>query len=593
MDRRGFLSGLSCALVAANSAPVFASPRNRNLSRAGDSGPVCWLDLCAPLVIEDSARNISSRIVLTSDTFVGPQGYADALDSTDYEIRLYDLAGNPVGRDGVAARLNVRAMNATVLAASDLVSGKGPFAGGMSVRLRPRARTPMHASDLFSSAFLRWEGKASFDNVHANPDPLQWQNTRSFFYSMPFPSLDEYDCVFSLFNPYATRSAGRIVVFEPNGVPAVTEPYELRPHASLIFDLKTRKQVSDWNAEAKGSGRGGPHGLIAVTNDEGSSKSFAYLMIRNRARDRFSIEHPIHQGVFEQKAETSPFDAANQFKAKNVLYSPLLFKAKRISGQFPAITLDSRFYLGSGLPLEESQWIYPFAVDPNGAAAWSSLGDSKLKDSVAEHQERGVIRLRRGQSAVLDFNRLSLAPDFSGGLAAAVSPDTTHTLQKVEIRVREWGAFAFTHFRPGLKSARAYMKPSARGALATDYIVTGSRIAKTRAAVLFDELIGVINIDDQGIEAHPTLQLFGSDGFIRNIPLGPLPPFACRHYLLSSLIREDADYGLMTMRLVDRDATLLMSTIHIDHQRRDIALDHGSDRFSTFNDYGCITEPAK
>jgi len=30
-----------------------------------------------------------------------------------------------------------------------------------------------------------------------------------------------------------------------------------------------------------------------------------------------------------------------------------------------------------------------------------------------------------------------------------------------------------------------------------------------------------------------------------------------------------------------------MSAVHLDHERRDLALDHGSDRFSTFLDYGC------
>jgi len=43
----------------------------------------------------------------------------------------------------------------------------------MKIRLRPRGREPMPASDLFSSAFVRWQTKPSFDNVHANPDPLQ------------------------------------------------------------------------------------------------------------------------------------------------------------------------------------------------------------------------------------------------------------------------------------------------------------------------------------------------------------------------------------------------------------------------------------
>jgi len=43
----------------------------------------------------------------------------------------------------------------------------------------------------------------------------------------------------------------------------------------------------------------------------------------------------------------------------------------------------------------------------------------------------------------------------------------------------------------------------------------------------------------------------------------------------------------LTLRLVDERATLLMSIVHLDCVRRDLSLDHGSDRFSTFNDFGC------
>jgi hypothetical protein len=32
---------------------------------------------------------------------------------------------------------------------------------------------------------------------------------------------------------------------------------------------------------------------------------------------------------------------------------------------------------------------------------------------------------------------------------------------------------------------------------------------------------------------------------------------------------------------------LLMSVMRVDHERRDIVLDHGSDRFSTFQDFVC------
>jgi hypothetical protein len=69
--------------------------------------------------------------------------------------------------------------------------------------------------------------------------------------------------------------------------------------------------------------------------------------------------------------------------------------------------------------------------------------------------------------------------------------------------------------------------------------------------------------------------------------LGAIPPFACRHFLLSELVKEQFKSETLNLRLVDERATLLMSTLHLDYTRRDLALDHGSDRFSTFLDYGC------
>jgi len=57
------------------------------------------------------------------------------------------------------------------------------------------------------------------------------------------------------------------------------------------------------------------------------------------------------------KAAPEPFDAEGKFKARNVLYTPLAFRRHRIG----AITLESRFYFGSELPIEDAQWLYPFA----------------------------------------------------------------------------------------------------------------------------------------------------------------------------------------------------------------------------------------
>jgi hypothetical protein len=401
---------------------------------------------------------------------------------------------------------------------------------------------------------------------------------------MPFPSLADYGCLFSLFNPNDQRSAGEIVMFDPNGKRIAAQRYNLKPHASLLFDLNAGAfSDAPWLARATGKAPNRSSGLLAVTNEQGSAKSFGYLMIRQNERRRFSVEHPIHQGIFKPKPSVAPFDANNQFKAKNILYTPLLFKSKRIGD----LTLDSRFYFGTGLPLEEAQWFYPFAVDAEGEVAWSAMNDNKLAECLPAQTERGVIKLASSQSCALDFKQLALPQNFSGGLGVAVSPDTTHTLLKVEAHVAEWGAFAFTHFRPGLRSARSYQKPKQRGGLATDYIVSGAQLVKSKNSAQLDELIAVLNIDDQGLEARPVVELFGPRGLITRLPLGAIPPFACRHFLLSELIAGEANLEALTLRLVDERATLLMSALHLDYARRDIALDHGSDRFSTFLDYGC------
>lgn len=102
-----------------------------------------------------------------------------------------------------------------------------------------------------------------------------------------------------------------------------------------------------------------------------------------------------------------------------------------------------------------------------------------------------------------------------------------------------------------------------------------------------DEVIGVMNIDDKGISGRPTLEIFTSSGLLTRIDLGDVPGFACRHYLLSELSSGKIGPHDLSLRLVDERATLLMSVVHLDYVRRDLAQDHGSDRFSTFNDYSC------
>jgi hypothetical protein len=598
LKRRSFLAYLPGALATTAFVPLingrtkFAG-QNPNPSPPVKATPVCWLDVAAPFIVEDPEIGLHAEVVLTSDTFVGAKGYEDGADATEYEIYLYDAAGKAVGSDGIAKRLTVPAMQNTIVTLREILGSNQKFWGGMRIRLRPKGRQPMHASDLFSSAFVRWKTETSFTNVHANPDPLEWQRADKFFYSMPFPPLDQYEGVFSLFNPYAEQSAGTITLYDQLGSKLKELPYDLKGHSSLLFDLRQGEYLSDpglafgpisrrHHETANVHNTGG--GTIAIANQQGSVKGFGYLFMKRSGTAQFSVEHPIHQAPFKPAAAPPPFDVAGRFKAKNILYTPLLFRSKRIGG----LTFDSRFHLSSGAPVEEFLWMNPFVTDADGNVAWQIKEDSKLPQTISATQiERGIIKLGGMQSCMIDTSQLALPGGFSGGLSLAVTPTTNHTLMKVELTVKEWGAHAFTHFRPGLQSARSYQTSKPREGLATDYIVAGARIETSGNKPVRDEIIGVMNIDDKAIGGHPVLEVFANTGLVARIELGEVPAFACRHYLLSELSSGKIGPHDLSLRLVDERATLLMSVVHIDHVRRDVALDHGSDRFSTFNDYSC------
>jgi hypothetical protein len=598
LKRRDFLASLPLALTGAAFIPLLNScpeimAHLPGLKAPELTAPSCWLDVAAPFIVEDAEIGLHSEIVLTSDTFIGATGYEDGADATEYEIYLYDAEGKAVGVEGIARRLLVPAMRTTVLSLREILGDGRRFWGGMRIRLRPKGRQPMHASDLFSSAFVRWKSAASFTNVHANPDPLEWQRPDRFFYSMPFPPLSEYESVFSLFNPYEQVSLGAITIYDELGLKLKEVPYELKPHASLLFNLRLGSFASDTRPGFVSAGKQLPNdekllnaggGTIAITNKQGSVKGFGYLLIKRAGTSRFSVEHPIHQAPFKPLPAPAPFDEAGRFKAKNILYTPLLFRAKRIGG----VTLDSRFHLSSGAPLEEFLRINPFVTDPEGRVAWQITPETTLPASISSQQiERGVIKLGGMQSCIVDCAELPLPKAFSGGLSLAVAPTTNHTLMKVEISVKEWGAHAFTHFRPGLQSARGYQGSPPRGGLATDYIASGARLEITAGRIVRDEVIGVLNIDDKGSSGHPVLEVFAPSGLLMRMELGEVPGFGCRHYLLSELSSAKIGAHDMSLRLVDERATLLMSVVHLDYVRHDLALDHGSDRFSTFNDYSC------
>src|SRR2546423_8708120 len=242
--RRKFLSLIPGSVAALAVAPLiplerFGFSRALQTPARNSTSTACWLDVCAPFILEDNQRGIHTDIVLTSDTFVGVRGYSDREDATDYEIYLYDAQGRAIGTEGIARKITVSAMDAIVLSARELIGSDKDFWGGMRIRLRPQAREAMPASDLFSSAFVRWHTENSFDNVHANPDPLQWQKAESFYYSMPYPPLTDYICTFALFNPNKEPSAGHIVLFDRLGNKTLATRYDLTPYSSLMLYFHT------------------------------------------------------------------------------------------------------------------------------------------------------------------------------------------------------------------------------------------------------------------------------------------------------------------------------------------------------------------
>jgi len=589
LNRREFISLSKSALAGAALLPLI--PTQNAQASTSDSDHLkgtCWLDVSAPFIVEDAARGIHSELVLTADNFVGRSGYLDRQDITEHEIYLYDSKGNALGDGGVAARLSVPALQTAVIPIAQLVGTEKRFVGGLKVRLRPQTREPMHAGNLFSSAFIRWSSPVSFDNVHANPDPLEWFAPRSFFYSMPFPAQSNYDSIFGIFNPYDSPSRGKLTIYDPLGATLKELALDLPNHSSCFYDLAAGRFVDAetdlFSRRAKPDRPiGADGGTVAVINDDNSVKNFGYLLIKGKKRESFSIDHPIHQSPYNPLPSERPIDERGRLKAKNVLYTPLAFNSKSFGG----VTLSTKFHLSSGAPVEEYLWMSPFITDSAGEVVWAVNSESDLPSSFSKKQvNKGVIRLGQCQSCILDSATLKLPDEFAGSFSLAVRSFANHTLMKVEVIVPEWDAHAFTHFRPGIASARAYQKPTQRGGIVTDYITTGAHLERNGAKVVRDEIIAVMNIDDKGAIGHPTLEVFSRNGLESRIPLTTVPAMGCAHFVLSEIFSVSNKSDL-TLRLVDDAAALLMSIVHIDHRRRDIALDHGSDRFSTFQEFDC------
>jgi hypothetical protein len=585
INRRDFLSSLSVSFAA---LPFLTSAGARANAFAGKG---CWLPVCVPLIIEDPVNHIHTDIILTSASFNGLAGYQDKAFSTEYELCLHDPTGKALPIDGSkeSLRLSVPAMHTTLLKCSELIGGREPFWGGLRIRMLVKGQAASYVSDLFSAAFVRWNHAHGFDSLHAHPDPLQLQGTDRFYSSMPFPSLQEYACTLAVFNPYNRPSSGRITFHAEDGSRQIEQSYKLPPYGSARFNLNSDtpeshlKQTTLPVATNRKEIRKG--GSLLIENGESTVKNFAYLMIKGKADNAFAAEHTIHQGNYSIKPGYSPFGANNSFNPRGWAFSSFIFKKALING----LELSSRVYLSSGRPLEDELWLLAYTTDAEGRLRWATSKDEELGLWLPPGMlQNGALKLRPFQSCALDFDKLSLDSGFAGGLAVATSPLTSHVLMKVEVKVHNWNTSAFSHFRPGLKAARALKEINTRGGLSTDYIVTGAYLKQAAGNLQADSLIAIFNLEDSKA-GNPALEVFGKDGLLTRKSLGPLPESACRYFSLSSLFPElqKKGAGPLTLRLIDENAVMTLSALHIDYQRKDIAIDHGSDRFSTHIDYGC------
>jgi hypothetical protein len=579
LDRRTFLASLTGAGLTAPAG--LADP-------VSDSS--CWLDVAAPFIAADRESGLATEILLTATCFPGVDGYRNPQFSTRYQVLLYDSAGNEIklDRDG---RLDVPSLHPTLLDLKE-IAGRDTFYGGAKIRVSPSPHQVEHAGDLFSAAFVRWDLPANFDNVHAHPAPPQ-QIYGHFNYSMPFPPLAEYHCAFALFNPNDEESFGIVRVVDPLGRTAVERRYQLRPHQTRLYsmaDLKTAESPAEALAIAPLADSKLREGGVVVVRNDSEKASFAYTLMKGRTGGSFTVEHPLHFAADApmKPARPTPYGPKRSFPAQALLYTPMLFRGLRLGD----LQLESRLYLSASRWQEEALWLMPFVTNHEGRIAWVSNQDSDFATRVAPAAaaDQGVVRLAEFQSCRLDTRALPLPDGFSGGFGVATIPKTSHSLNKVEVRAVNWGRVAFTHFRPGGASAKAYRQVQDRGSLASDYIVSGAHILGTVSNRKRDCLLAIMNIefeDDQtGI---PKLQLFGPAGLVAERQLDEFPPLACRHVLLSQLFpaaQSDPAHPF-TVRMTVANAMMIVSALHIDYERRDLALEHGSDRHSTFADFKC------
>ena len=581
IDRRTFLSSLTGALLTAPAQAQSLLPVPQG---------VCWLDVAAPFVLVDPAQQLTTEILLTATCFPGVDGYRDSRHATEYQILLYDAAGKEIKLEN-SGKLEIPALRPALVNLQQM-AGRDRFFGGAKIRVAPSPQQVPRAGDLFSAGFVRWNLPDNFDNVHAQPAPPQ-QISGYFNYSMPFPALSEYHCALALFNPNDDPSYGIVRAVDRFGKTIVQRNYDLRPHASVLYtvsDLKTAGTPAEALALTPLNQPKLQDGGVIVVRNESEKAAFGYTFIKGREGRSFTVEHPLHfaSDAPVQPARATPYGRNRSFPAQALLYTPMLFRGLRLG----ELQLESRFYLSASRWQEKALWLMPFVTGDAGQVAWVSNHDDEFPRRVAPEglTDQGLVRLAEFQSCRIDARGLPLPDAFSGGFGVATIPKTSHSLLKVEVRAANWGRVAFTHFRPGGSAAKAYRTVDARGNLASDYIVSGAHIIGSPGARQRDCLLALMNIEFE--EEHtgtPMLQVFGPTGLVAEKRLPDFPPLACRHLLLSELFPglESDPAHPFTVRMQVANAMMIVSALHIDYERRDLALEHGSDRHSTFADFKC------
>lgn len=577
LDRRVFLSCLTGPLLTT------AVP-----SKAATTAPAapCWLDIAAPFIASDPTQNLNTSLLFTATCFPGTDGFRQPGLATEYQILLYDNKGREIALDS-GGKFEISAMRPTLLDMAKL-SGRDAFFGGARVRVAPSPGQMPRAGDLFSAGFVRWDLPSNFDNIHAHPAAPQ-QAMGHFNYSMPFPALGEYHAAFSLFNPSDEQCFGTLRVVDRLGRTVGQRPYELHPHQTLLHtmaDLKPADTPGEALAIAPLTTPALRDGGTLVIRNESNPVPFAYTFMKGRTGDSFTAEHPLHfqADVPVKPARATPYGPNRSFPAQAMVYTPMLFKGLRIG----SLKLDSRAYFSASRWAEEALWMLPFATTGEGAIAWVSNRDDRYADRIAPAALAvdGAVRLTEFQSCRIDAEALPLPEGFSGGFGAATIPKTSHSLNKIEVRASNWGRVAFTHFRPGGAVAKSYRQVEARGGLASDYIVSGAHMIPNKR----DCLLAIMNIEfEDDNTATPVLQLFGPNGLAGERRLDDFAPLACRHLLLSEVFpgAHSDPTRPFTVRMTVPNAITIVSALHIDFERKDIALEHGSDRHSTFQDFKC------